>query len=306
MAKIDYEKLIVRFPDGEVIPAIMNRQIPSMTMISDNLVPGSNNYMEGGWIYNKPEPNPGVFEMNHRKYDELVMLIGSNPEDPEYLGAEIDFYVAGQPVTINRTAAMFIPKGIPHGPLHYKKVFGKGRDIKPHFMTGIMLGVGNLTEAWGDSGVAEAKKEFPVKAVNDKRDYSLFGPKKNLFEVGQGLKNRKSMTLMSSALVPEAYSYINLSWITGIPETDPREHAHDYDELLVHLGGNPFRPNDLGAEIEFELGGKKYTVNSTSSVWLPKGVKMGPMKWKNFRHPHIELSIIFNCGDRKKIYGEMK
>ena len=33
---------------------------------------------------------------------------------------------------------------------------------------------------------------------------------------------------------------------------------------------------------------------------------MGTMKWKNFRHPHIELSIIFNCGDRKKIYGDMK
>jgi hypothetical protein len=107
---------------------------------------GSNNYMEGGWIYNMPEPNPGVFEMVHRKYDELVMLIGSDPDDPEY----------------------------------------------------------------------------------------------------------------------------------------------------------------LGAEIEFELGGKQYTVNSTSSVWLPGGVKMGPIKWKNFRYPHIELSITFNCGDRKKIYGDMK
>jgi hypothetical protein len=64
--------------------------------------------------------------MNHRKYDELVMLIGSDPDNPEYLGAEIDFYVAGQPVTINRTAAMFIPKGIPHGPLHYKGYMAKG------------------------------------------------------------------------------------------------------------------------------------------------------------------------------------
>jgi hypothetical protein len=112
-------------------------------------------------------------------------------------------------------------------------------------MTGIMIGVGNLMEAWGDSGVAEAKKEFPLKADNDKRDYSLLGTKNYLYEVGQGLKNRKSLTLMSSAIVPEAYSYINLSWITGIPETDPREHAHDYDELLSILEVTLFDPMTL-------------------------------------------------------------
>ncbi len=306
MTSIDFERLITRFPDGEVVPAIMNRQIPSMTVISDKLVPGSNNYMEGGWIYDMPEPNPGVNEMVHDKYDELVMLIGSDPENPEYLGAEVDFYVGGQCIRLDKTCAMFIPKGLRHGPMHYRKFLEKYPNNKPHLMSGIMIGVGDLMKAWGGSGVTEAKEGMPVRDEGDDRDYSLLAPKQNVFEVGQELKNRKSMTIMNSELVPETYSYINLSWITGIPETDPREHAHDYDELLIHLGGNPYNPYDLGADIEFELGGKQYTVNSTSSVWLPKGVKMGPMKWKNFRHPHIELSIIFNCGDKNKIYGDMK
>jgi hypothetical protein len=133
-------------------------------------------------------------------------------------------------------------------------------------------------------------------------------PKKPAYEIGHGLKNRQSpsMTLMSSELVPQANSYINLCWIHDIPETDPgfREHAHDYNELLLHIGGNPYSPYDLGAEIEFELGGKQYTLNTTSSVWLPKGVKQGPIKWKKVARPHIELSIIVDCGDPKKIYGE--
>jgi hypothetical protein len=304
MAGINYDQLITRIPDGEVVPPIMNRQIPSMTMISDALVPGAKNYMEGGWIYNMPVPNPGVYEMVHKGYDELVMLIGSDPKDPDYLGAEIDFYVAGQPITINKTAAMFVPAGVPHGPLVYKKIDGQWPYIKPHFMTGIMIGAGSLMEAWGDSGVAEPKKEMPKKT--DDKDYSVLAPKKNVREVGQGLKNRTSITLMNSEQVPQAYSYINLSWIHDIPETDPKEHAHDYNELLVHLGGNPFRPFDLGAEIEFELGGKQHMLNTTSSVWLPKGVKQGPMKWKKLVRPHIELSIIFDCGDKKKIYGDMK
>jgi hypothetical protein len=247
-----------------------------------------------------------VHEMVHKKYDELVMLLGSNPDDPEYLGAEVDFYVAGQKVTLNKTGAMYIPRGIPHGPMHYQRFFEKWPNIKPHIMSGVMIGVGNLMDAWGDSGVGEAKAGLPKKDPKDTRDYSLLGPKKNVYEIGQGLKNRKSMTIMSSELVPEAYSYMNLSWITGIPETDPREHAHKYDELLVLLGGNPYRPYDLGAEVEFELGGKTYSLNSTSSIWLPGDVKLGPMKWKRLSHPHMILSIIFNCGDRKKIYGDMK
>ncbi len=302
MAGVNYDQLITRIPDGEVIPPIMHRQIPSMTMISEALIPGVKNYMEGGWIYNTPEPNPGVYEMIHPKYDELIMLLSGDPDNPEELGAEIDFYVAGQPITINKTAAMFIPAGVGHGPLVYKK-FDKPYK-KCHFMSGIMIGAGSLREAWGDSGVAEPKKEMPKRT--DNKDYSVLAPKKNVREVGQGLKNRTSITIMNSEQVPQAYSYINLSWIHGIPETDPREHANDYNELLVHLGGNPNRPFDLGAEIEFELGGKQHTLNTTSSVWLPKGVKQGPMKWKKIVRPHIELSIIFDCGDRKKIYGDMK
>jgi hypothetical protein len=39
-------------------------------------------------------------------------------------------------------------------------------------MTGIMIGAGKSDGGMGDSGVAEAKKEFPVKADKDKRDYS--------------------------------------------------------------------------------------------------------------------------------------
>lgn len=306
MSGINYDQLVIKYPVGEVIPPIMNRQIPSMTMINDTLIPGAKYYMEGGWIYNMPEPNPGVMEMVHKDYDELVMLIGSDPNDPEYLGAEIDFYVAGQPVTCNKTTAMFIPKGIPHGPLVYKKFDKEWPHIKPHFMTGIMLNCGNLMDAWGDSGVAVPKKELPKKT--DDKDYSVFACKKPVYEVGGGLKNRTSpsMTLMSTDIVPDTNSYINLTWIHDIPETNTGfvEHANeDYNELLVHLGGDPFSPYDLGAEIEFDLGGKKYTLDSTSSVFLPKGVKQGPIKWNRVTKPHIELSIIFDCGDAKKIYG---
>jgi hypothetical protein len=162
-------------------------------------------------------------------------------------------------------------------------------------------------EGWGDSGVAEPKKEFPKRA--DKKDYSVYGAKKPAYEVGKGLKNRTSpsITLMSADLikVPAAIPYVNLTWIKDAQTSDPKfkEHAHNYNELLLNIGGDTKNPFDLGAEMEFDLDGRKYSVNTTSAVYKPGEVKMGPITWKKVTRPHIELSIIFNCGDAKKIYS---
>jgi hypothetical protein len=300
MAGINYDQLVIRKPIGEINPQyIKNRQLPSMTLLNDTHVPGVKYYMEGGWIYNVLDPNPPVYEHVHR-YNEIVMLLGSDPEHPEDLGAELYFYVNGQKIILNKTGAMFIPAGVVHGPLGYNYF------KRDHFMGGVMIGAGSLMEGWGDSGVAEPKKEFPQR--HDKKDYSVYGAKKPAYEIGKKLKNRTSpsMTMLSSDLinVPAAVPYVNLCWVHDIPETDPKAHANEnYNELVLFIGGDTKKPFDLGAEIEFELGGKKQTVKTTSAVWLPKGVKMGQMNWKKVTKPHLEMTFVFDCGDAKKIYG---
>jgi hypothetical protein len=68
-----------------------------MTLMSNELVPGSNMYLEIGWVNEMPEPNPHIFEHSHDKSNEVVLHIGSNPSNPEDLGAEIEFVVGGEP-----------------------------------------------------------------------------------------------------------------------------------------------------------------------------------------------------------------
>ena len=51
----------MRKPAYEVIAGtpVKNRQGPSsMTFMSRNLVPESNAYVEGGWVWGMPDPNP--------------------------------------------------------------------------------------------------------------------------------------------------------------------------------------------------------------------------------------------------------
>lgn len=142
MAKKNYQKNLVQNPVREVgaTQEIKGRQNPTMTFMSNELVPGSNMYIEVGWIYQMPEPNPHILHHAH-DFDEIVLHFGSDPQNPEELGAEIEFVVGDETLKINKTSALFVPKGVPHGPLTWKKV------VRPHIQMVVMPGAGNVKES---------------------------------------------------------------------------------------------------------------------------------------------------------------
>ena len=106
------------------------------------------------------------------------------------------------------------------------------------------------------------------------------------------------MTVMGNNLVPGCNTYIEIGWVSDMP--DPRthiyEHVHDYDEIVIHMGNDPNDREEHGGEIEFMLGGQPLTINKTSAVFVPKGVKHGPLTWKKFEKPHIEMAIMLGAG----------
>jgi hypothetical protein len=130
---------------------VLGRQEPTMTLVSDDQVSGSNMYLEVGWIYEMPNPNPHIKEHIHAKYDEIVLHIGGDPDNPEDLGADIQFTIDNKPLLINKTSAVFIPAGVKHGPVVWKEV------RKPHLQMAIVLGAGNMAEA--DPGGHENEKK---------------------------------------------------------------------------------------------------------------------------------------------------
>jgi len=152
MAESKYDRYIVKKPAYEVIPKVeVKNRIPAMTLMSGNLVPGSKMYIETGWVLGMPDPNPHIGEHMH-DYDEIVLHIGTDPSNPEDLGGEIEIGMGGEPVVINSTSAIFIPKGVKHGPLVWKKF------TKPHLELTIMIGASSLAEA-DPGGHEKSKKE---------------------------------------------------------------------------------------------------------------------------------------------------
>ncbi len=150
MPKKDYSKYLVKKPAYEVTPNFeVKGRRPAMTLLSNNLIPGTNMYIETGWVFGMPDPNPHIHEHTHN-YDEIVIHLGTDPKNQEELGGEIEFMVGGQPLKINKTSAVYVPKGVKHGPLTWKKY------SKPHLELTIMIGAGSLAEA--DPGGHEKRR----------------------------------------------------------------------------------------------------------------------------------------------------
>ena len=84
-------------------------------------------------------------------------------------------------------------------------------------------------------------------------------------------------------------------------------HSHDCQQLLCFIGGNPLNLADFGAEIELCLGEEqeKHSINSTSIVSIPEGLKHCPLNFKKVSKPIIFMEITLQR-DYKKVIPEEK
>jgi hypothetical protein len=72
-------------------------------------------------------------------------------------------------------------------------------------------------------------------------------------------------------------------------------HAHDADEIFFIFGSNPRNYYDFDAEIEIHFGeeGEKHIVDSTSIVFMPKGLIHGPIAITKVNKPFQWMHVLF-------------
>lgn len=286
-----YQKYFVKEPTRQFGKGITGRQTPVMTYMSDQQVPGCGKYVEMSWIMDTPSPNPHTRE-HVSKYDKLVMYVGADVDQFETLGAEIDYYLGGQRLTFDKTAAIYIPKGVPHGPAVWRSV------SRPHLEIILVLGPEDTSLTWnvGDSA------EFSPPTKKDDIDYSVYLVTEPAIlqgtEVTDAIESPAKI-YMSSDLVPESQVYIDFGWIPGIPPVNPPipEHDHGYEEIVIMAGIDPEKPKELGAEMEFSFDNVPIGFNTTTAIYVPKDQIHGPLSWKTFERPHLLMPIVIGTGN---------
>jgi len=68
-------------------------------------------------------------------------------------------------------------------------------------------------------------------------------------------------------------------------------HSHDFDEILVTIGSDPYNRHDLGAETEFWLGGEKHVISRSHIMYIPRGLVHGPARYNRIDRPIIHFAF---------------
>ena len=78
--------------------------------------------------------------------------------------------------------------------------------------------------------------------------------------------------------------YVEAGWILAMPDPNPHigEHTHDYDEIVIHLGVDSDNPGGAGRRNRVRVDRRPLIVEKTSAVFVPKGVKHGPLDLEAF------------------------
>ena len=115
-----YSHYFITIPDMEKLAfGATTKKVTGKTdtrvYLSEKLVKGSDTHIAHIGIIDEPSTNPFTEDHQH-PYDEIILLLGTDMDDPEDLGGEIEYYLGEElePHRTDRTNAIWLPKGFKH------------------------------------------------------------------------------------------------------------------------------------------------------------------------------------------------
>jgi hypothetical protein len=116
--------------------------------------------------------------------------------------------------------------------------------------------------------------------------------------------------IFSNDHIKEATSKIEFGWILADMTLlnsgkNYGAHKHDYPEIFVFFGNDPYDTDYLGGEGEFWLGEgdgtEKIKFDTSVSIYVPAGVGHFPLFFKNVKSPIMMGVVVPKVGDFRLI-----
>ena len=117
---------------------------------------------------------------------------------------------------------------------------------------------------------------------------------------GDGTTFRRNILLLNSDVISGA-PYFTITWYcsAGDPKTDT--HVHDFDEYIGFAGSDPTNPEDLGGIVRFMIDDEWVTLDKSTILFIPAGVKHCP-----YEIVHVDRPIIHWSGGNSSIYQQIR
>ena len=117
---LDEEELLSRGRHMPVITPGTPSRFP-LLWLDEKLIPGAF-YMEALMYTPGSQSAAPVAKSQTHPFDEVLVFIGTDLENPTELGGEIELMLGDEKHIINKTCLVFIPRGLKHLPLTVKRV----------------------------------------------------------------------------------------------------------------------------------------------------------------------------------------
>jgi hypothetical protein len=159
MAESKYEKYVTRKPailkgagpDGPIFQVPETDEIPTISQVdtgprlifSKDFLKDDNSIIEYGFITGDTVIGDGKNIGAHKHdYGEIFLFLGTNPNDTQFLGAEVEFWLDEgedlEKIEFTTSSSIYVPPGVAHFPMFWRNVKG------PNMMVVIVPGIAKL------------------------------------------------------------------------------------------------------------------------------------------------------------------
>ena len=221
------------------------------------------------WFWHS-NPNQIVDGTRVSDYNQVIGLVGANPEDPFGLAGEMTVWIDAEKDILNKSSLIFIPAGVPFGPVQINHM------EYPIFYTSI--GVRSDPNAKRDPSI----KPVIVSQTKEKSIKPATPPQRTLKAV--------NILHMEDDMAKGSF-YVNLNWFyEGYGQTPAEVHDHEWTELISMYGCDPERPYDLGGTFSIDLDGETHYLSKSSLICIPAHVKHCPWKFLQVNKPTLTMT----------------
>ena len=79
-------------------------------------------FTDCAWVWPKSDDIVMKAESHSHDFDEIITLFGTDPEDPQDLCGEVEFWLGDEKYTITKSCIIYVPKGLKHCPTIFRNV----------------------------------------------------------------------------------------------------------------------------------------------------------------------------------------
>jgi len=278
--------------------------------LGSNWVPGCNmSAITKRFLPPGPMPAHSAPE-KHEDVQEVLCMLGNNPDDPMDLGGEAEFFMGKGKLLekyplLTRSAVVYAPTGQWHWPWQVKKIRTPITWVQFNITTRGQAATG---AAQGRAtGAGGGKDDLPPTASSEPLSEEARAKAKtsgyifnNLVLSGVGVerqnpKGGKWIAYMDATMIAEAPL---LRILRYRPEEAPysiiNTQTHEYGTFLLLYGIDHNDPSYLGAEVELSIGPEKekHTINKSALVYVPANKVHGPFIVKKAQKPFLFVEVV--------------